>query len=40
MCLRHRTDPAYPKYPRLPVLRCGGYEERPDGPAATDDAGR
>ena len=30
MCLRGLTDPAYPKYPRLPVLRCPGYEERPD----------
>jgi hypothetical protein len=26
MCLRSRTDPAYPKYPRLPVLECRGYE--------------
>jgi len=26
MCLRHRTeDPAYPKYPRLPVKSCAGY---------------
>jgi hypothetical protein len=36
MCLRHRTDPAYPKYPRLPVTRCAGHERRPPGtpPAA------
>jgi len=26
MCLRGLTDPAWPKYPRLPVLRCSGYE--------------
>jgi hypothetical protein len=26
MCLRSFQDPAYPKYPRLPVLRCAGYE--------------
>jgi L-amino acid N-acyltransferase YncA len=26
MCLRHRTDPAYPKYPRLPVRVCPGHE--------------
>lgn len=26
MCLRHRTDPAYPKYPRLPVRECPGHE--------------
>jgi L-amino acid N-acyltransferase YncA len=25
MCLLHRTDPAYPKYPRLPVKACAGY---------------
>ena len=26
LCERSRTDPAYPKYPRLPVLSCRGYE--------------
>jgi hypothetical protein len=26
LCLRSREDPAYPRYPRLPVLRCAGYE--------------
>lgn len=26
MCLLSRTDPAFPKYPRLPVLRCSGYQ--------------
>lgn len=26
LCLRSREDPAYPRYPRLPVLSCGGYE--------------
>jgi L-amino acid N-acyltransferase YncA len=26
MCLRHREDPAYPKYPRLPVRACAGHE--------------
>ena len=31
MCLLHRTDPAYPKYPRLPVKACAGYERRPAG---------
>ena len=25
LCERSKTDPAYPKYPRLPVLRCAGY---------------
>ena len=27
MCLRHRSEPErFPKYPRLPVLACPGYE--------------
>jgi hypothetical protein len=26
MCLRAREDPAYPKYPRLPVTSCRGWE--------------
>jgi L-amino acid N-acyltransferase YncA len=26
MCLRHKTDPSYPKYPRLPVTACPGHE--------------
>jgi hypothetical protein len=29
MCLRSRTDERYPKYPRLPVANCAGYEPRP-----------
>jgi hypothetical protein len=28
LCERSRTDPAYPKYPRLPVRQCAGYEPR------------
>ena len=27
MCERSKSDPAYPKYPRLPVLECPGYEQ-------------
>jgi hypothetical protein len=30
LCLRSRTDPAYPRYPRLPVLECAGHEPRGD----------
>ncbi len=26
-CERGLTDPAYDKYPRLPVLACRGYEQ-------------
>jgi hypothetical protein len=25
-CLLAGTDEAYPRYPRLPVLRCAGYQ--------------
>lgn len=25
-CERSKTDPKFPKYPTLPVLRCSGYE--------------
>ncbi len=27
-CGRSKLEPRYPKYPRLPVLRCEGYEAR------------
>jgi GNAT superfamily N-acetyltransferase len=26
LCERSRTDPSYPRYPRLPVLACAGYD--------------
>ena len=26
MCLRHKDDPRYPKYPRIPVASCPGFE--------------
>ncbi len=26
LCQRSKSDPAYPRYPRLPVLSCPGYE--------------
>jgi hypothetical protein len=28
LCRRSREDPAYPRYPRLPVLACRGHELR------------
>jgi hypothetical protein len=28
LCERSREDPAFPRYPRLPVLACPGYERR------------
>jgi len=30
MCLLSKTDPRFPKYPRLPVLSCEGYTKRAD----------
>jgi len=29
LCERSRSEPEYPRYPRLPVVRCAGHEERP-----------
>jgi hypothetical protein len=26
LCRRSEQDPAYPRYPRLPVLACPGYD--------------
>jgi hypothetical protein len=28
MCLKAKTDPAFPKYPRIPVAACPGYARR------------
>jgi hypothetical protein len=28
LCERSRTEPDFPRYPRLPVLECRGYERR------------
>ncbi|MCL4218517.1 MAG: hypothetical protein KJ052_16135 [Candidatus Hydrogenedentes bacterium] len=28
-CAKHDEDPAFPKYPRLPVLECPGYARKP-----------
>ena len=27
LCQLSRTDPGFPKYPRLPVLACSGYAQ-------------
>ena len=29
LCELSKIDPLFPKYPRLPVLSCTGYEKRP-----------
>jgi hypothetical protein len=28
LCERSRTEPEYPRYPRLPVTKCAGHEPR------------
>jgi hypothetical protein len=33
LCDLSRTDPRFPRYPPLPVLRCAGFEARGGGPA-------
>jgi hypothetical protein len=34
LCERSRTEPEYPRYPRLPVMECPGYERRMPGSQA------
>jgi hypothetical protein len=29
LCQKSETDPRFPKYPRLPVLKCSGFESDP-----------
>ena len=33
LCERSRTEPEYPRYPRLPVLDCPGHEPAAAPPA-------
>ncbi|HEY8640592.1 MAG TPA: hypothetical protein VIL53_08820 [Solirubrobacterales bacterium] len=28
LCERSKTEPNFPRYPRLPVKQCSGYERR------------
>ncbi len=41
-CERSKLDDRFPKYPRLPVLECVGFEPRREGEAGREeeDAGR
>jgi len=34
LCRLSKTDPRFPKYPRLPVLACAGYRPVPEAPPA------
>jgi hypothetical protein len=36
MCERAKAEPEYPKYPRLPVVECPGYEPRTSGQPTAD----
>lgn len=36
LCERSKTDPGFPRYPRLPVLSCPGFQRRPVGNAHSD----
>jgi len=29
LCQLSQSDPTFPKYPRLPVLRCSGHKPEP-----------
>jgi hypothetical protein len=29
LCERSQVDPAYPRYPRLPVSTCPGFDPKP-----------
>jgi hypothetical protein len=31
LCQLSATDPKFPKYPRLPVIECSGYDPKPEG---------
>ncbi|GAC1323806.1 MAG: hypothetical protein NVSMB25_20610 [Thermoleophilaceae bacterium] len=39
LCERSRTDPRFPRYPRLPVRDCSGYEPRSGDARAEADPG-
>jgi hypothetical protein len=41
LCQRSKTEPErYPRYPRVPVQQCPGYERRGEGePAVSSPAG-
>jgi hypothetical protein len=29
LCQLSQSDPSFPKYPRLPILACTGYSQKP-----------
>lgn len=36
LCERSRTQPEFPRYPRIPVERCSGFERREAGGAEAE----
>lgn len=40
LCRRSKEDTRYPKYPRIPVLSCPGYEPRGTGTGGEDEQHR
>jgi hypothetical protein len=38
LCRLSSVDPRFPKYPRIPVLQCRGYEPAGEGDAPASDA--
>ncbi len=38
LCQRSKTEPEqFPRYPRVPVVRCEGWERREAGPSESGD---
>jgi hypothetical protein len=37
LCERSRTEPEFPRYPRVPVLSCSGFEPAPEPRAPAPD---
>jgi hypothetical protein len=35
LCRRSKTDPSFPRYPRIPVAECRGFEPRGAGASVT-----
>jgi hypothetical protein len=40
LCKLSRLDQAYPRYPRLPVRSCSGFERRVDRSRSAGEAGQ
>jgi hypothetical protein len=34
LCRRSKTEPRFPRYPRLPVVECAGWEQRSPSPSS------